>query len=174
MPRMRQLTGAICAALAAAALLPAAGGAHRIDTSRYSVLQSVALEQCVTAPSASARLVSFAAEIHALRRASRMSIQIDLQERLPGERFKTVKGPGIGLWRAAVPGVAAFQSTRTLSNLTAPAKYRALVYFRWSNKAGRTIRHESAYSGVCDEPLPPQTRRSHVVARAVAPLELRR
>ena len=159
----RALTlGACCAILAA---LPGVAGAQAPVATEAS-MHAVSLVQCVSAPAASGRTITFMAEIRALAGA-RMWIQINLQERLPGGRFKQVKGPGVGLPREAAAGVAAFQSVRTLSNLTAPAAYRAQVTFRWT-EGRRTVRRESDYSPICRMQVP-VVRAHHATSTPAAP-----
>jgi len=165
----RQLKGAVGAALVAAMLTPAASTAHIAAAANGQAVRSAAVTQCVTAPSAAARSVTLAAEMHALRGASRMSIRIDLQERLPGLRFKTVSGPGTGAWRSALPGIAVFQSTRTLSGLTAPAAYRGVVYFRWARASGRIVHRETGYTPICRQPAPRAHKSALAPANVVAP-----
>ncbi|HUA11166.1 MAG TPA: hypothetical protein VMA83_04100 [Solirubrobacteraceae bacterium] len=150
MPRrggLRLLGGAL-ACTAGVAFACAAGGAFAA-TRPYSAT----LEQCVGGTSDAARSATLAGEIHSIRRATRMEIRIDVQERVAGARFRTLGGAALGDWRAAAPQVDSYRDVRKVSGLTAPASYRGLVRFRWLNAGGRVIRSAVAFTPVCRERL---------------------
>ena len=54
-------------------------------------------------------------------------------------QFHTVTAPGLGAWRVSDPGVKAYRYIKQVTNLSAPASYRATVRFRWLNAKGRLI-----------------------------------
>jgi hypothetical protein len=84
---------------------------------------------------------------------ARMAIRIELQERLPeGATFRTVKAPGLGVWRESDPGVKAFKYLNKVTNLSAPAFYRASIRFRWMNAKGRPLKRLERHTASCAQP----------------------
>ena len=82
-----------------------------------------------------------------------MAMRFDLQQRLPGERWAKVTVDGWGEWiRATKKGVPGFIYTRRLEQLAAPAHYRTIVTFRWSETDGHVIRTLKRYSRSCRQP----------------------
>jgi hypothetical protein len=152
MLRSRLVNGGIVAALALVAALPTGALARpRLNAKKAPIVypHSAGLQQCIGASIESARSVTFVAQMHAVRGARRMALQIDLQESLPEEAFTDVKGPGVGQWHVADAGVAVLRAERTLSVLAAPATYRAVVYFHWMNEAGRVVHRAVSYTRGC-------------------------
>jgi hypothetical protein len=138
--------GAAAAEGEAAAIAQAASGSGGSSTA--------ALEQCVTAPAQAERSASFSGEMTATAGTGRMSIRIELQERLPGEAaFHTVAAPGLGLWRTASPGVKVYRYIKQVTNLSSPAFYRAAVHFRWLTGRGRLIRSFGRRTAACEQPV---------------------
>jgi hypothetical protein len=114
---------------------------------------SATLEQCVTSSTQAERSATFLGEMTATAGTGRMSIRIELQERLPGEAaFRNVSAPGLGVWRAAAPGVKVYRYIKQVTNLSAPAVYRAAVRFRWLNTKGKLIRGIERRTPVCVQP----------------------
>jgi hypothetical protein len=86
---------------------------------------------------------------------TRMSMRIDVQERLPGDAvFHTVSAPGLGVWRASAPGVKVYRYLKQVTNLSAPAVYRAAVRFRWLNAKGKLIKGMERRTASCAQPAP--------------------
>jgi hypothetical protein len=111
---------------------------------------SATLEQCVASPDQAERSATFLGEMTATPGTGRMSIRIELQERLPGEAtFRNVAAPGLGVWRAAAPGVKVYRYIKQVTNLSAPAVYRAAVRFRWLNAKGKLIRGVERRTSTC-------------------------
>ena len=55
-----------------------------------------------------------------------MEMRVDVLERLPGEAlFHTLSAPGLGVWRSCRPGVKVYRYLKQVTNLAAPAVYRA-------------------------------------------------
>ena len=99
------------------------------------------LEQCVPSLTQAERSATFLGEMTSTPGTGRMSMRIELQERLPGETaFRNVAAPGLGVWRAAAPGVKVYRYIKQVTNLSAPAAYRAAVRFRWLNAKGKLIK----------------------------------
>ena len=85
-------------------------------------------------------------------------MRIEVQERLPGEElFHTVSAPGLGVWRGSAPGVKIYQYVKQVTNLSAPASYRALVRFRWLNDKGYVIKRAERHTLECVQPASVRT-----------------
>jgi hypothetical protein len=149
--------------LAACAAVPAGAAAAEGEAAAAAIVQAAspsggsstaALEQCVTAPAQVERSASFSGEMTATAGTGRMSIRIELQERLPGEvAFHTVAAPGLGVWRTAAPGVKVYRYIKQVTNLSSPAFYRAAVRFRWLTGKGRLIRSHERRTAACAQPV---------------------
>src|SRR5579871_177906 len=151
MPRWRGATGRLVArrALAASvavwtvALAPhaaaAAGDGSTAATAKPPV--SATLESCVEAPEQAERSATFAGEMSMIPGAAKMAMRIDVLERTPSEEsFHVVAAPGLGVWRTAAPGVKTYRYLKEVTNLAAPAFYRAAVRFRWINAKGKLVK----------------------------------
>ncbi|MCW3027398.1 MAG: hypothetical protein JWN81_609 [Solirubrobacterales bacterium] len=143
------------AAAAAGAPQPVLGSAAAIgQTVPIPGSPSATLEQCVTSSAQPERSATFLTEMTATPGTGRMSIRIELQERLPGEAmFRNVAAPGLGVWRASAPGVKVYRYIKQVTNLSAPAVYRAAVRFRWLNTKGKLIRGIERRTPVCVQPV---------------------
>jgi hypothetical protein len=114
------------------------------------------LEQCVTSSVQAERSATFLGEMTATPGTGRMSIRIELQERLRGEAtFRNVAAPGLGVWRAAALGVKVYRYIKQVTDLSAPAVYRAAVRFRWLNAKGKLIRGVERRTPTCVQPVKP-------------------
>jgi hypothetical protein len=121
-------------------------------------LASATLEQCVTAVDRGERSAVFSGEMTAISGGVRMAMRIDLQVQLPGEaQFHTITLPGLGVWRSSGSGVTTYRQLRQVTDLSAPAAYRAAVSFRWLNGKGRAIKVLARRSPRCEQPAPPPT-----------------
>jgi len=120
------------------------------------VSASATLGQCVTSVLQSERSATFSGEMTLIPGSARMSIRVDVQVRLPGEtRFHTVSAPGLGVWRGSEAGVKTYKYVKQVTNLSAPAFYRASVGFRWITARGRLIRHLERRTSACGQPAAP-------------------
>jgi hypothetical protein len=114
---------------------------------------SVTLEQCVTSTVQVERSATFTAEMTATTATRRMGMRIELQQRLRGEaEFHTMLVPGFGVWRASEPGVKIYKYVKQVTNLTAPAAYRAVVRFRWLGEKGRMLKRAELHTPRCLQP----------------------
>jgi hypothetical protein len=114
---------------------------------------SATLEQCTTSEVQSERSATFSGEITAIPGSTHMAMRIDVQERTPAEAlFHTVVAPGLGVWRASDPGVKSYKYLKQVTNLTAPAVYRATVHFRWLNANGHLLRRTERRTPACAQP----------------------
>lgn len=124
---------------------------------------SAALEACVTASEQSGRSATFSGQMITVIGAERMAIRVELEERTHASGgFRAVLAPGLGVWRTSEPGVKIYKYIKEVTNLSAPAAYRGLVHFRWTNAKGRLVRASTLRTQVCKEPLlpPPSTSTS--------------
>jgi hypothetical protein len=114
---------------------------------------SATLEQCQTALAQTERSVTFAGEMAGIPGTARMQMRIDVEERLPDDtRFHTVHAPGLGVWRSSAPAVKSYKYLKQVTNLSAPAYYRAAVRFRWLNADERLIKALERRTPVCYQP----------------------
>jgi hypothetical protein len=111
------------------------------------------LEQCVTSTVQSERSATFTAHMVAPDTTQRMAIKIQLQQRLHGEsEYHTIAAPGLGVWHSSEPGVRIDNYVQQVTNLTAPASYRALVDFRWLNNKGHLLKRTELHTSHCLQP----------------------
>jgi hypothetical protein len=114
------------------------------------------LESCETAVSQIERSATFSGEMTAIAGTVRMSMRIDVEERMPGEAlFHSVSGPGLGVWRASDPRVKVYKYLKRVTNLSSPASYRALVRFRWLGAKGHVLKRAERLTARCLQPAPP-------------------
>jgi len=141
-------------------------GSVRAQTARASdTADSATLVQCLTSGEPAERSATFAGEMTMIPGTARMSMRIELIERTPGETgYHPVLAPGVGVWRTADPGVRSYRHLEQVTNLAAPAHYRALITFRWDGPHGRVLRHDELRTPRCVQPTP-------VPAAPASPLE---
>jgi hypothetical protein len=148
---LRLLTCAPALALA----LAAPASAQQTTTPEASGVTAT-LEQCVTSTVPAERSATFTGEMISIAGAAKMSMRIDVEERVPGEsEFHTVSAPGLGVWRAADPKVKVYKYLKQVSNLSSPASYRGLVRFRWINAHGHVFKRAERLTTRCLQPAPP-------------------
>jgi hypothetical protein len=79
-----------------------------------------------------------------------MLMRIEVLERAPGEtEFHVIQYPGLGTWLRASAGVRTYKNLDRVTDLAAPADYRAAVRFRWLNAQRHTIRSAVLRTPVC-------------------------
>jgi hypothetical protein len=159
--RFTSAAGAAACALAigAAAALPLSSGAEVTGVSSGRPAEptvSATLTQCVTSVTQAERSATFAGEMSAVPGTVRMAMRIEVEERLPHEPvFRAAVAPGAGAWRASEAKVKVFKYLKQVTDLSAPARYRASVHFRWINAHGTTIRRASRTTKACAQPAAP-------------------
>jgi hypothetical protein len=123
---------------------------------------SVALEQCATSTVQAERSATFTAQMTATSATQRMGMRIELQQRPRGEVvFHTVIAPGLGVWHSSEPGVKIYKYVKQVTNLAAPAAYRAVVRFRWLGEKGRVLKRAELHTPRCPQPtLPAQVKQT--------------
>jgi hypothetical protein len=159
---------AICACLAAPALVTAVAQAQQSQISQQSPGSSAqgqtgtgvgqtssvsaTVEECLTAVDPTGRSATFTGQMLAVSGTARMTMRIDVQERAAGETlFHTLNAPGLGVWRRSASGVKIYKYLKQVTNLPSPASFRAVVRFRWLNEAGRTIKHAERRTPACEQ-----------------------
>ncbi len=112
---------------------------------------SATLEQCVTSEVQAERAATFAGEMASIAGSTKMEMRIDVLERAPREMaFHMVSAPGLGVWRTAAPGVKSYRYLKEVTNLAAPAFYRAVVRYRWFNAQGPVDQdRRTAHAAMC-------------------------
>lgn len=148
--------GVLC--LGAGALTAAGAPAHgRLAGSSLAPAMgsySASLEQCTPSEIQAERSVTFTGDMVATPGTQRMGMKIELLEHVHGESgFHTVTSPGIGVWRGSEAGVRIYRYVKQITNLTAPAAYRAVVHFRWLGEKGRVIKRAELRTAKCVQPM---------------------
>lgn len=156
--RLRTLIAPTAAALGCllAPLSAGAAGTQSPEQTPPTGSVTATLEECTPAPSQTERSATFMGEMTAIAGTAKMSIRIDVEERGPEDlEFHAVPGPGLGGWRPSDPKVKVYRYFRQVTNLAAPASYRALVRFRWINAKGHVIKRVDRLTARCVQPPPP-------------------
>lgn len=149
---------ALLLAARASAASTVAGGlsASQVSSPTSSSGVSATLEECVTAVAQSERAATFSGEMTAIAGTVRMSMRIDVEERVSGETaFHAVTAPGLGVWRSADPKVKTYKYLKQVTNLSAPASYRGFVQFRWIGDKGHVIKRAERMTTRCLQPAVP-------------------
>jgi hypothetical protein len=141
-------------ALASGTQPAAAAGAGTDHTAAQAKPPAAALlEQCVTAVSQTERSATFTGEMTAVPGTARMQMRIEVLERPEHETvFHAVSYPGLGSWLRASPGVKTYRNLDRVTDLSAPAAYRAAIHFRWLNARGRVIKALELRTPRCEQP----------------------
>lgn len=114
---------------------------------------SATLEQCVTSAVPTQRSVTFTGQMVATPGTQRMGMRIDLLERIPGQTgYHEVTAPGLGVWRGSEAGVKIYRYVKQITNLSAPAVYRAVVHFRWVGDKGHVLKRAELRTARCVQP----------------------
>ncbi|MFZ1155338.1 MAG: hypothetical protein WAN93_10585 [Solirubrobacteraceae bacterium] len=128
---------------------------HRtLTTPTDGTADSVTLEQCDTSTVQAERSATFTAQMVATSATQRMGMRIELQQRLRGEmEFHTILAPGFGVWRSSESGVKIYKYVKQVTNLDAPAAYRAVVRFRWLGEKGHVLKRAELHTQRCLQPM---------------------
>jgi hypothetical protein len=114
---------------------------------------SAGVEQCVTAPTQADRSVTFTGQMETVAGAHRMAIEIVVQEHtIEEEGFHTLTTAGLGSWQRSEAGVKIYKVRQAVTDLPAPAVFRAIVRYRWMNEKGEIIRHDERRTPICKQP----------------------
>jgi hypothetical protein len=138
---------------AALLALPGTGTGTTSPGAGATPVISAGVEQCVTAPAQTGRSVTFTGQMETIAGAHRMVIQVVVQERAPEEEgFHTLATPGLGSWQRSEAGVKIYKVRQAVTDLPAPAVFRAIVRYRWLNEKGEVIRRDERRTPVCRQP----------------------
>ena len=143
---------AVLAGLVAAGL-PATAAPDARSNSRGDPM-SVRVADCLRGPAAGDRLAVFRGAMRAIPGTQRMWMRFKLQERVGDGKFRTVKAPGLGVWRKSRPGVRRFAYRQRVLALAEGSAYRTVVAFRWYAEDGAVIRRSTRRSRACMQPGP--------------------
>jgi hypothetical protein len=148
----------VFAALSCVQLSFAQAGVRRgLTPAPVDATPSVGLEQCATSTVQAERSATFTAQMAATSATQKMGMRIELQQRLRGEgEFHTLAAPGFGVWRSSEPGVKIYKYVKQVTNLSAPAAYRAVVHFRWLGEKGRVLKRAELHTPRCLQPTLPR------------------
>src|ERR1700724_2111130 len=114
-----------------------------LPSRRWSALCAAQIERSAT----------FSGEMTAVPGTARMAMRIEVLESAPGEvGFHAVAAPGLGVWRDSDPRVKIYKYLKQVTNLSAPASYRALVRFRWMGAHGHVIKRAERITSRCEQP----------------------
>jgi hypothetical protein len=129
-----------------------AGGSTGADAGGVPLI-SATVEQCVTAATQAGRSVTFAGQMETVAGAHAMAIQIVVQERLPAEEgFHALTTGGLSGWQHSEAGVSIYKVRQAVTDLPAPATFRAIVHYRWLDERGKVIRRETRRTPICRQP----------------------
>jgi hypothetical protein len=152
--RSRRLV--LCACACALAVAWPSRAAATGDHATQPPGATAALEQCVTSVAQIERSATFAGEMTAVPGTVRMAMRIEVQESLSGQAgYHTLLAPGLGVWRDSDPKVRIYKYLKQVTNLSAPASYRALVRFRWLGAKGHVLKHGERLTSRCEQPAAP-------------------
>ena len=116
---------------------------------RAAAPASVELAACVPAD----RAAEFEARMGNVDDAAKMKMRFTLQARKPGKKaYRRVAAPGFSGWTTADPGTSRYVFTRRVEGLIGPARYRAMVRFKWIDARGKTILSARKFSKGCRQP----------------------
>jgi hypothetical protein len=107
---------------------------------------SVELTACVPRD----RAAEFEARMGQVADAAKLKMRFKLQARKPGRKaYRRVAAPGFSDWTTADPGTSRYVFTRRVEGLIGPARYRAMVRFKWLDARGKTILSARRFSKSC-------------------------
>jgi len=115
-------------------------------------IASVRLLECARGPAADNRLAVYGGDVRRVPTAQSMWMRFKLQERVGRQAFRTVKAPGLGVWRKSRVGVKRFAYRQRVLALAEGSSYRTVVSFRWYAANGALTRQARRRSGPCRQP----------------------
>jgi hypothetical protein len=164
MPLQKTALRALALACATGALWPLAAAFGHGDTQQpswdapSSAGYSATLEQCVASAVPIERSVTFTGQMVATPGTQRMGMRIELLEHNPGQPgYHEVTAPGLGVWRGSEAGVRIYRYVKQITNLSAPAVYRAVVHFRWMGEKGHVLKRAELRTARCAQPVVSET-----------------
>jgi hypothetical protein len=144
--------GALLAA--AAVTTPALAGSVPVVNGKP--IASAGTEACVTSVVQTERSATFVGAMTAVPGTVRMQMRIEVLERGPGEEsFHEIAYPGLGQWLRSSAGIKMYRNFSKVTDLSAPATYRAGVHYRWLGSKGRVLRTLYLRTPRCEQPAAP-------------------
>ena len=114
---------------------------------------TASLVACQVAADQADRSATFAGQMVATGSSNAMEMRIDLLERTgTATGYALISAPGLGVWRQSAPGVQIYRNVRQVTNLPAPARFRATISYRWIDTRGRVVRQATRLTSVCAQP----------------------
>lgn len=111
------------------------------------------VSSCQVAADQADRSATFSGQMVATATSSAMQMRIDLLSRSSDSAaFAQVSAPGLGVWRQAAARVTTYRYVREVTNLPAPAQYRAAFSYRWLGAQSRVVRRASRLTPICVQP----------------------
>jgi hypothetical protein len=146
-PRARRAALVMCLL----ALLASGSSAHALTSPAPAPGDySVALEQCLGSNVQTERSATFVAQMVATAATQKMAMKIQIEARLSAEaEYHVIAAPGLGVWKPSEAGVKIYKYVKQVTNLQAPAVYRATVKFRWTAEKGRVVKRAELRSSRC-------------------------
>jgi hypothetical protein len=130
-------------------LLPAIAAAPAVAQDRTPLAARVTA--CENSADPSARAAEFTGSMPRASGATALAMRFSLQERT-SVRWRHVEVPGWDTWVRAASGAPGFVYAKRIERLDAPASYRAVVTFRWTDAAGHVVRRIVRRTPVCRQP----------------------
>ena len=146
-----------CPTLIGLLTLLALGGGAVQASAADKVTLSAKTTTCTTGADDASRAAAFTGAMPAAAQTKRMQMRFVLiQRKGPGPKgtFKKIAVPGWGGWVKSDPDRQGFVFTKRVEALTAPAGYRAVITFRWSDGTGHIQRTATRTTSVCEQPDP--------------------
>jgi hypothetical protein len=113
------------------------------------------LTTCQTGSAPSDRYAVFTGSMPSDTGVTAMAMRFNLLERTPGGSWTAVSLPHWGVFeRTTKAGVPGFIFAKRVQQLAAPARFRAVIDFRWFDANGQLLRSARRTSPVCRQPDP--------------------
>jgi len=139
--------------LFAAPAFAQSGGGSGPTTPAAPGSATATISSCQVAADQADRSATFSGQMVATATSTAMQMRIDLLSRSSDSAaFARVSAPGLGVWRRAAAGVSIYRYVREVTNLPAPAQYRAAFSYRWLGAQSRVLRHASRLTSICLQP----------------------
>ena len=115
---------------------------------------------CRTGATSAERFAVFTGSMPARSGTARMAIRFTLEVRGPGDRgYQAVKAPSFDRWERSKSGRRGFIYSKRVDGLQAPARYRAVVRFRWYASDGSVLANARRTTPLCTQPDPRPNQR---------------
>jgi hypothetical protein len=114
------------------------------------------VEACVASAVQTERSVTFTGQMETIPGSRRMAMEMIVQERGPGETlFHRLAAAGPAAWQRSEAGLKIYKYVRQVTDLPAPADYRAVVVYRWLGAGGRVVKRDERRTPICRQSVEP-------------------